>query len=72
MAGLEFRVQNVGFKVQGSRLIERFKGMKNRRLEYFDFINNTPLDLRGKSGRKICKRNYLAVSAVKRAAEGEI
>jgi hypothetical protein len=40
--------------------------------KYFDFMRNIRLDLRGKNGRQIFRENYLAVSAVKRAAEGEI
>jgi hypothetical protein len=46
--------------------------MKIFRITKFDFINNTPIDLRGKSGRQIFRENYLAVSLMKRAAEGEI
>jgi hypothetical protein len=61
-----------GFRVQGSRLMERFNEMKNRRIINFDFMHNTRLGLRGESGRQIFRENYLVVSAVKRAAEGEI
>ncbi len=60
------------FRVQSSRFRERFNGMKNRSIKYFDFMHNTRLDLRGKSGRQIQKIDLMAVSAVKRAAEGEI
>ncbi len=67
-----FKVQGSEFKVLGSRLRERINDMKNRSIKYFDFMHNTRLDLRGKSGRHIQKIDLMAVSAVKRAAEGEI
>ena len=35
-------------------------------------MHNTRLDLRGKNGRQIQKIDLMAVSMVKRAAEGEI
>jgi hypothetical protein len=66
------KVQGSGMKVQGSGLGERINGMKNRRIKYFDFMHNTRLDLRGKKGRQIQEKDLMAVSSVKRAAEGEI
>ncbi|MHC4677046.1 MAG: hypothetical protein ACYTBZ_31585 [Planctomycetota bacterium] len=38
----------------------------------FDFMHNTGLGLQEKRGRWIFRKEYLVVSAVKRAAEGEI
>ncbi len=67
-----FKVQGSEFKVLGSRLRERINDMKNRSIKYFDFMYSTYLDLRGKSGRQIQKIDLMAVSAMKRAAEGEI
>ena len=67
-----FRSEGSEFKVLGSRLRERINDMKNRSIKYFDFMHNTRLDLRGESGRQIQKIDLMAVSTVKRAAEGEI
>jgi len=46
--------------------------MKNRPIKYFDFMHIAHSDLRAKNGRQIQKIDLMAVSAVKRAAEGEI
>ncbi len=67
--GSRFRNEGSKFKVQGSKLGENINRMKIRRIQYIDFIIS---DLRGKSGRQIEKIDLMAVSAVKRATEGEI
>jgi hypothetical protein len=61
-----------GLRVPCCELGERFNGMKNRRITKFDFMHSTRLDLRGENGRQIQKIDLMVVSAVKRAAEGEI
>jgi hypothetical protein len=65
-------LSRVGFKIQDSGLKELINDMKIFRITKFDFINNTPIDLRGMHGRQIEKIDLMAVSLVKRAAEGEI
>jgi hypothetical protein len=35
-------------------------------------MHNTLIDLRGKSGREMYRKDYMAVSPMKRAAEGDI
>ncbi len=70
--GSRMNVQGSRFKVQGSGLRERFNEMKIRRITNFDFMHIAHSDLRGMDGRQIQKIDLMAVSAVKRAAEGEI
>ena len=67
-----FRSEGSEVKVLGSRLRERIYDMKIRRIKYIDFMHNTRLELQGKNGRQIQKIDLMAVSTVKRAAEGEI
>jgi hypothetical protein len=52
--------------------MERFNKMKNHRIANFDFLHITRLGLREMFGRQGFRENYLVVSGVKRAAEGEI
>ncbi len=59
-------------RVQGSRLGKNINRMKIRRKKYFDFMHIANSYLREKNGRQIQKIDLMAVSTVKRAAEGEI
>ena len=65
-------MEGSGFWVQRSGLGDNINRMENHRITKFDYMHNTRLDLRGKSGRQGFRENYLVVSGVKRAAEGEI
>ncbi len=67
-----FRVPSCELRVTIYELGEPINGMKIYRITNFDFMHNTRLDLRGISGRQIQKIDLVAVSRVKRAAEGEI
>jgi hypothetical protein len=51
---------------------ERFNGMKTYRITNFDFMQKTCLALGEEWGNRMQRKEYLAVSAVRRAAEGEI
>jgi hypothetical protein len=66
------RIEGSEFKVLGSRLGELINRMENRSIKYFDFMHIANSYLREKNGRQIPKIDLMAVSAVKRAAEGEI
>ena len=46
--------------------------MKDYRITKFDFMNMARLGLREVTGGQGFRENYLVVSGVKRAAEGEI
>ena len=67
-----FKNDSSKFNVQGSRLMERFNKMKNHRIVNFDFMHIANSGLRGERSGLIRRENYLVVSGVKRAAEGEI
>ena len=66
-----FRKDSSMFKVQSSKLIngKSINGMKVRCIPYIDLIISNLPEIRGGRG---FRENYLVVSAVKRAAEGEI
>ena len=63
--GNRLRMQNTGFK-------ELIKDMKIHRITKIDFMHIARLGLREVIGRQGFRENYLVVSGVERAAEGEI
>jgi hypothetical protein len=66
------RIQDSRSRIQDSGLKELINDMKIFKITKFNFLNNTPIGLREICGRQIFRKDYLAVSTVKRAAEGEI